>query len=145
MRQFTGKVLAAGLAGGLVFGGAVLAVAEEGTAGDDVPVDDTTTTTAVDEVVDPTTSTTVPDEEPEAGDAADAGDAGDLDAPEDGAREHPENHGRYVSEAAHDGEPGPGHGAAVSGVARSGAGMPAAANKGGAATKERGGPGNETD
>ena len=45
---------------------------------------------------------------------------------------------RYVSQAAHDGEPGPGHGGAVSGVARSSDGMPSPANKGGAAAGERG-------
>ena len=89
------------------------------------PVDDTTTTTAVapetttTTTVDPpeTTTTTVVVDEPEAEDQVpeeEAPEAPDLEAPE----AHPENHGLYVSQAAHDHEGEGNHGAAVSGVAR---------------------------
>jgi cytoskeletal protein RodZ len=40
----------------------------------------------------------------------------------DEAGEHPDNHGKYVSQAAHACPPGPGHGACVSAVAHSDAG-----------------------
>ena len=39
-----------------------------------------------------------------------------------GTQEHPENHGKYVSQAARDCPPGPEHGPCVSAVARSDAG-----------------------
>ena len=102
-----------------------------------VPVDETTTTTTVDEPTTSTTETTVappettttttaaPDEPvvepaPEPEEDVVGGEAPEVEAPE----VHPENHGRYVSEAAHDhGSDGEGtHGAAVSAVARSDAG-----------------------
>jgi hypothetical protein len=88
------------------------------------PVDDTTTTTVDEpETTTTTTETTVPappettttttvvpdDPEPEAED-----DATELEAPES----RPQNHGFYVSQAAHDHSGSGNHGAAVSAVAR---------------------------
>jgi hypothetical protein len=89
------------------------------------PVDDTTTTTAA--PAETTTTTTVvvdePDDlpeteavepEPEPGDEVLEDEAPEVEAPE----AHPENHGLYVSQAAHDHEGEGHHGAAVSEVAR---------------------------
>ena len=121
MRQLMAKFSAAGLAAGLTFGGAVIAVAQEG-GGDADPVDDTTTTTVIEDtttttVADTTTTTAAVEEPDDESDGDEAG--GDADGE---ARAHPENHGKYVSQAAHDSPPGPGHGKAVSEVARSDAG-----------------------
>jgi hypothetical protein len=97
------------------------------------PVDDTTTTTAVEEPItaDPTvgvppetttTTTVVVDEPSEVPEVSDD----EVSEPEvrgDGAtKPHPENHGLYVSSAAHGTEQEGNHGAAVSAVARSDAG-----------------------
>jgi hypothetical protein len=43
----------------------------------------------------------------------------ESDAPDGSASDHPDNHGKYVSEAAQSCPPGPGHGACVSAVAHS--------------------------
>ena len=100
------------------------------------PVDETTTTTA--EVPETTTTTTVVADEPAAEipdtevvepepelDAeepeVEVPEAPDVEAPE-APETHPENHGRFVSQAAHDHEGEGNHGAAVSEVARSDAG-----------------------
>ena len=109
-----------------------VALAETNPADPEVltPVDEPTTTTVVDEPTTSTTETTVappettttttevPDEpvtepEPEAPEDVVGGEATEV---------HPENHGLYVSQAAHDHEGEGNHGAAVSAVARSGAG-----------------------
>ena len=91
------------------------------------PVDDTTTTTAPAETT--TTTTVVVDEpddvpqteavEPEPEDEVLEDEVLEDGAPEGEAPEaHPENHGLYVSQAAHDHEGEGHHGAAVSEVAR---------------------------
>jgi hypothetical protein len=103
------KLGAATIAASLTFSGAALAFADEVMPADptvEEEVVDTTTTTALEATtttaVAPTTTTTVA--------------AGDEDEGEAG--EHPDNHGAAVSQAAHDTPPGPGHGKAVSEVAR---------------------------
>src|SRR5947207_691052 len=48
--------------------------------------------------------------------------------PDSSAGDHPDNHGACVSKAAHDTPPGPGHGAAVSKVARSDCGKSTSAH-----------------
>ena len=115
------KLGAAALAASISFGGAALAFADDVMPADPTVEGETTTTTALDEPTtttagdegveegtEPTTTTTAVGDETE-----DAGDeAGE-------AKEHPDNHGKIVSEAAHNTPPGPGHGKAVSEVARS--------------------------
>ena len=105
----------------------------------EVPADPTTTTTALPSDEEPTATTTtsttvVPDEpttttttvvvdEPEVVDPDLVDPVDDLEEPV--AAERPQNHGYFVSQAAHDrsGE-GRNHGASVSAVARSDAGKP---------------------
>ena len=101
---------AATLAASLAFGGAALAFADEVMPEDPTIVDEvgTTTTTAV---VETTTTSAAPKD--------DGSDAEEDAAEKDGDKAHPDNHGARVSEAAHDTPPGPGHGKAVSEVARS--------------------------
>ena len=115
----------------LVAGGASWALAEEGPADPEVTeVPSSTTTVAVapttTTVVEPTT-TTAPPEEP-----VEPGEEGDEEGGAGGGRgEHPENHGRYVSEAAHNHDhPGQNHGEFVSDVARSDAGRPEGSGNG---------------
>jgi hypothetical protein len=98
------KFGAAGIAASLAFGGAALAWADE-TAPADPTLDPGTTTTAVA----PSTTTTVA---PSDGTEVEAPEADEAD--EAGDHEHPDNHGKAVSEAAHNTPAGPGHGQAVS-------------------------------
>ena len=61
----------------------------------------------------------------ESEDASTASDAASAqDTTTEGAGEHPENHGKYVSQAAHDCPTGSDHGPCVSAVAKSDAGKP---------------------
>jgi hypothetical protein len=125
------KMSAAALAATLSFGGAALAFADDAMPADPtletgattttVAGDPGTTTTTV--VEEPTTTTTVVDEPTTTTTAV--GDEGERAEGEDegegtgATHEHPDNHGKIVSEAAHATPPGPGHGKAVSEVARS--------------------------
>ena len=108
------KLGAATLAASLTLGGAAMAFADD-VMPEDPTIEDvveTTTTTAADT----TSSTSVTTSTSVAMDEADEPEDGD------GGREpgtHPDNHGAAVSQAAHDTPPGPGHGKAVSEVARS--------------------------
>ena len=114
------KLGAAALAASVTFGGAALAFAEEVMPADPtVEAEATTTTTGVDEAKPTTTTTTTTTEaEPTTTTTVEGGeDAGEDAAGE--AKEHPDNHGKIVSQTAHDTPPGPGHGKAVSEVARS--------------------------
>lgn len=118
------KVSAAALAASVMFGGAALAFADDAMPADPSIVEETTTTTAGD--ADPTTTsvtdateatTTTTVLEPTT--TTVAGGEEETDGDGDGAKVHPDNHGKAVSEAAHATPPGPGHGKAVSEVARS--------------------------
>jgi hypothetical protein len=75
----------------------------------------------VEEIVDDTTTTTETEVEAEEADTTE----GEPEAADSAAGEHPENHGRYVAEAAHTCAEGPGHGECVRAVAQSDAGRPA--------------------
>ena len=120
------KLGAAALAASISFGGAALAFADDVMPADPTVEGETTTTTALDQSTtttaldddgaEPTTTTTVADEGEQEGDEEAGEDAeGDAGA----AKEHPDNHGKIVSETARNTPPGPGHGKAVSEVARS--------------------------
>ena len=116
------KISAAVLAASVTFGGAALAFADDVMPADPTIEADATTTTVEDpaptttaEGTEPTTTTTVAE--------------GDGEADGDGTKVHPDNHGKAVSETAHNTPPGPGHGKAVSEVARSKAGKAAKAQK----------------
>jgi hypothetical protein len=102
------KLGAAALAATLTFGGAALAFADDAMPADPTLQDGTTTTTTVVDEPAATTTTVAGEDESE--------DVGEGDS---ATHEHPDNHGKIVSQAAHDTPPGPGHGKAVSEVARS--------------------------
>ena len=132
------------VAGALALGSGI-AMAETAPENPEVVGDpeETTTTTAADEsttttTVDETTTTTV-DEDSD-------GDETDGDTEGEGAKEHPDNHGKVVSEAAHDhsrDEEFGNHGKYVSSVAR---GDKASAAKGKSEGKAKGGkPADGTD
>jgi hypothetical protein len=108
------KLSAAVLAASVTFGGAALAFADDAMPADPTLEGEPTTTTAAVEDSGPTTTTTVDDVEPTTTTTV----AGDEDVEGD-ATEHPDNHGKTVSEAAKNTPPGPGHGKVVSEVARS--------------------------
>jgi hypothetical protein len=115
------KLGAATLAASLTFGGAALAFADDAMPADPTVQEETTTTTAVEDPGATTTTTAVETPEPTTTTTVAPGDeaTGEEEAAEGDAKEHPDNHGKIVSEAAHATPPGPGHGKAVSEIARS--------------------------
>jgi hypothetical protein len=123
------KFGAAAVAATLTFGGAALAFADDAMPADPTVDPGATTTTVAGG--DQATTTTTAVEVPETTTTIAGGDQGDdveppeaPEGPEDdqgedsgATHEHPDNHGKAVSEAAHNTPPGPGHGKAVSQVA----------------------------
>ena len=89
------------------------------------PADEGSTTTAQASITTSTEESTTTTVVAEAGTTTTTTAKGPAPAT-DGA--HPQNHGACVSAAAHDTPPGPGHGAAVSKVARSDCGKSTSAN-----------------